>query len=101
MVGFVRLAVGGAAPGLQDGGVLASRHLDTVSGQAASLDPVSAWTLPGKPRFGGVFCFSKNAAERHFGQVQKQADGDFRSLFAFGEKRIKKRLQPSIRARSQ
>ncbi|CDX50111.1 hypothetical protein MPL3365_120020 [Mesorhizobium plurifarium] len=58
MVGFVQLAVGGAAPAFRAGaGVLASRHLDTVSGQAASLDPASAWTLPGKPRFGGVFCF--------------------------------------------
>jgi hypothetical protein len=37
-------------------GVLAARRLDTVSGQAASLDPVSARASPGKPRFGGIFC---------------------------------------------
>src|SRR5206468_2976841 len=102
-----RLAIGGERAGRPGpgAGVLASRRLDTVSGQAASLDPVSVRTLPGKPRFGGVFCvpfqgaaillfFASLAApvsrSTHIGTAlrrrSKSGAGDTRSPFAFGAK---------------
>ncbi|WP_292323495.1 hypothetical protein, partial [Mesorhizobium sp.] len=85
-----------------------------------SLVPVSVRALPGKPRFGGVFCFRlkcsdpvpsvirgwhRDQVDAPIGKVfragEKQGGGDLRSLFAFDAKRIKKRLQPSFCARSQ